>query len=141
MFSICFPICRSDRNTSSIVGGCVAFPSQLRPLPQQVFRVFDGDSKVGAAKISEHREIYADHFSVAVEERSARTARGGGGVVDNFVVKHVAYMALRRGGADEVLRSELRHDAIDVLGVADDFLSHIATGPGENAFNSCRITN
>ena len=52
-------------------------------------------------------------------------------------------MALRGGGADEVLRSELRHDAIDVLGAVavDDFLGHLATGPGENAFDSCGITN
>jgi hypothetical protein len=50
-------------------------------------------------------------------------------------------VALCRGGPDEVLRSEFRHDPIDVLGVTDNFLGYIATGPGENAFNSCRIAN
>jgi len=40
-------------------------------LLQQVFRVFGGNSKVRASKILEYGEIYADHFSVAVEERSA----------------------------------------------------------------------
>jgi hypothetical protein len=87
----------------------------LGRLLEQVFGEFGGDGEVRAAKIFEHGEIYANDFSVAVEERSAGTAGGGGGIVDNLVLEHVADVALRGGGADEVLGSELRHDAIDVL--------------------------
>src|SRR4029077_12492081 len=92
---------------------------------QEDLRVFDGNSKVRAAKISEYRKIYANHFSLAVEERSARTPGGCGGVVDNLVFKHVADMALCGRGADEALGSELRHDSIDVLIAAGDFLRYI----------------
>ena len=53
-----------------------------------------GTGKVRAAKISEFRKIYANHFSLAVEERSARTPGGCGGVVDNLVLKHVADIGL-----------------------------------------------
>jgi hypothetical protein len=115
-------------------------PSISRPLAQQVFRVFDGDSKVRAAKISEHREIYADHFSVAVEERSARTTGGGGGGVDNLVLKHVAMWPCVVVG-----RMRCCEASCDMMRLTSwvslTFLGHIATGPGENAFNSCRIIN
>jgi hypothetical protein len=47
-----------------------ARPSMPRGLPQEVFGVFDGDGQVGAAEVAEDREIYADDFSVAVEEWS-----------------------------------------------------------------------
>src|SRR4029077_13049134 len=110
-------------------------------LLQQVLRVFGGDSEVGAAKILERGEIYANHFSVAVEERSAGTAGCGGGVVDNFVLEHVADMALRGGGADKALGSELGHDVIDVPCVAGDFLGHVRTRPGENAVDSGWVAN
>jgi hypothetical protein len=63
-------------------------------LLQQVFGVFDGDGEVGAAEVAEDGEIYADDFSVAVEERAAGAAGGGGGVVNNLVVEDVAYVAL-----------------------------------------------
>jgi hypothetical protein len=93
------PLARSRRYTHSLA----ALPSQSGPLPQQVLRAFNGSSKVRAAKICEHRKSYANHFSLAVEERSARTPGGCGGVVDNLVPKHVADMALRGRGADESL--------------------------------------
>ena len=99
-----------DVNVSCLLPAAVAsrtvwaaFPSQSGPLPQEVLRIFDGNSKVRAAKISEYCKIYANHFSLAVEERSARTPGGCGGVVDNLVLKHVADMALRGRGADEAL--------------------------------------
>jgi len=56
------PSLHAQSGSVSITGG---------PLPQQVLRVFNGNSEVRAAKIPEHREIYANHFSLAVEERSA----------------------------------------------------------------------
>src|SRR4029077_10046405 len=102
-------------------------------LRQQVLPVFGGDREVGAAKILEHGEIYADHFSVAVEERSARAAGSGGGVVDNFVLEHVPDVALRGGGADEALGSELCHDVFYIFRAAGDFLRYIRARPGENA--------
>ena len=69
----------------------------------KILRVSGGNGKVRAAKIPEHREIYANHFSRAVEERSARPPGGCGGVVDNLVIKHVADVALGGCGADEAL--------------------------------------
>src|SRR5260370_230270 len=119
--------------------GSVSIPGG--PLPQQVLRVFNGNSEVRAAKISEYRKIYANHFSLAVEERSARTPRGCGSVVNNLVLKHVADMALRGRGADEALGSELRHNSIDVLIAAGDFLRYIRACPGKNAFNASGISN
>lgn len=106
------PLVRNRRSTHSMRSVSIA----VEALPQQVLRVFDGNGKVRAAKIPEHRKIYADHFSVAVEERSARTAQCGGGVVDNFVLEHVPDVALRglaaraRTGAADSVRyvSQLR---------------------------------
>src|SRR5271169_1267996 len=108
---------------------------------QQLRRIFDGNGKVRATKIPEHREIYADHFSVAVEKGCTRTAGGRGGVVDNLVLEHVADVALRGRRADEAPGSELRHDAIDVLSVRRDFPSHFRACSGENAFNSGGVAN
>jgi len=62
-------------------------------------------------------------------------------VVDNLVLEHVADVTLRSGGSDEALGSELRHNAIDILSSAGDFLGHIRTCPGENAFNSGWVAN
>jgi hypothetical protein len=63
------PSLHAQSGSVSIAGGS---------LPQQVHCVFGGDGKVRAAKPPEHREIYADHFSLAVEERSARPPGGCG---------------------------------------------------------------
>src|SRR5258707_1819742 len=68
------PSLHAQSGSVSVAGG---------PLPQQVLRVFNGNSEVRAAKVSEYRKIYANHFSLAVEEPSARTPRGCGGVLDH----------------------------------------------------------
>jgi hypothetical protein len=57
-----------------------------RRLLHQFVGVTDGNRQVGAAKIIQDGEIYANHFAIAIEERSARAARGRRRVVNNLVL-------------------------------------------------------
>ena len=57
-----------------------------RGLLHQFVGVTDGNGQVGAAEIIQDSEIYANHFAVAIEERSPRAPRGGRRIVNNFVL-------------------------------------------------------
>jgi hypothetical protein len=57
-----------------------------RRLLHQFVGVADGNRQVGAAEIIQDGEIYANHFAIAIEERSARPARGRRRIVNNLVL-------------------------------------------------------
>ena len=65
--------------------------------------VSGGNREIRPAKTPEYREIYANHFTVLVKEGSAGAARCGRGVINDLVLKHVAYMPLCGGRSDELL--------------------------------------
>src|ERR1700741_4214926 len=73
-----------DTNQNSIqrsfsrpaLGGC---------LLHQFVGVTDGNRQVGAAEIVQDGEIYANYFAIAIEEWSARSARGSRRIVNNLV--------------------------------------------------------
>src|SRR6267143_2442559 len=62
----------------------------------------NGNTKIRAAKTSDHRERHSNYFSVAIDERSARPTGSGLRIVDNLVRKNVADMALSNQRADEL---------------------------------------
>ena len=61
----------------------------------------NGNTKIRAAKTSDDRERHSNYFSVAIDERSARPTGSGLRIVDNFVRKNVADMALSNQRANE----------------------------------------
>src|SRR5713226_6397420 len=61
----------------------------------------NGNTKIRAAKTLDNRECHANHFSIAIDKRSARTTGSGLRIVDNFVRKNVADMALSNQRANE----------------------------------------
>ena len=68
---------------ASAAGGV---PGVRRCLLHQFIGVTDGNRQVGAAEIIQDGEIYANDFAIAIEERSARAARGGRRIVNNLVL-------------------------------------------------------
>src|SRR5260370_14742484 len=65
------------------------------------------NTKVRTAKTFDYRECHANYFTIAIDERSARTAGGGLRIVDNLVRKNVTDMALSNKRADEFTAGEM----------------------------------
>src|SRR5260370_40229276 len=59
------------------------------------------NTKVRTAKTFDHRECHANHFAIAIDERSAGAAGSGLRIVDNLVRKNVADMSLSNQRTDE----------------------------------------
>src|SRR5260370_30511761 len=59
------------------------------------------NTKVRTAKTFDYRECHANHFTIAIDERSAGAAGGGLRIVDNLVRKNVADMSLSNQRTDE----------------------------------------
>src|SRR5260370_10678758 len=66
----------------------------------------NGNAKIGAAKTLDDSKRHANDFSIAIEERSPGAAGSGLRIVDNFVRKDVADMALSHQRADELAAQE-----------------------------------
>src|SRR5258708_26272992 len=66
----------------------------------------NGNAKIGAAKTLDDSKRHANDFSIAIEERSRGAGGSGLGIVDNFVRKDVADMALSHERADELAAQE-----------------------------------
>src|SRR5260370_4970967 len=65
------------------------------------------NTKVRPAKTFDYRECHANHFTIAIDERSAGAAGGGLRIVDNLVRKNVADMSLSNQRTDEVTAEEV----------------------------------
>jgi hypothetical protein len=110
------------------------------PLPLRVEKgrgEANGYAKIRTAKAPHHRKGDADDSALAVEERSAGAARGGLRIVDNFVRKDVAHVALRNQRADQFALSELRQDQLriataDFYNFGDGFVARA----GKNRVNA-----
>src|SRR5580693_8836430 len=93
-------------------------PSEDPPLPglrgQKRRSEANGYAEIRTAKAFHHCKGDADDSALAVEERSAGAARGGLRIVDNFVRKDVADMALCNQRTDQLASSELRQDQLRV---------------------------
>src|SRR5258708_13917901 len=61
----------------------------------------NGNTKIRAAKILDDRECHANHFSIAIDQRPTRATGSGLRIVDNFVRKNVADVALSNQGTNE----------------------------------------
>src|SRR6266849_7684411 len=93
----------------------------------------NGNTKVRTAKTFDNRECHADHFSIAIDERSPRTAGSGLRVVDNLVRKNVADMALGNQRADEFTTEEFVDNLFRFSsGGLGDFVHRIFTCAREN---------
>src|SRR5260370_10096079 len=66
----------------------------------------NGNAKIGAAKTLDDSKRHANDFSIAIEERSPGAAGSGLRIVDNFVRKDVADMALSHQRANELAAQE-----------------------------------
>src|SRR5579862_2204197 len=103
--------------------------------------VADGNSEVGSAEAVENSEIDADDFPLVIKERAAGSSGGGSSVVNNFVLKNVADVALRGGGANEILRGKAGDDLRDIGRAAGNFLRGFRAGAGEDTLNASGITD
>src|SRR4030081_2040239 len=65
------------------------------------------NAKIGTAKTFDDRERHTNHFSIVIDERSARATGSGLRIVDNFVRKHVADVSLSHQGTDEFTAEKL----------------------------------
>src|SRR5215510_3209332 len=77
---------------------------------QELVRVADRDGEVRAAEAAQDGEVHTDDLAPVVEQRPARAARGGGCVIDDFVLQDVADMALCGRRPDQALLGQPRHD-------------------------------
>src|SRR5580704_1821494 len=107
---------------------------------QQRLRIANGNSEVGAAKAPDYGEGHANHLAVAVDERAARAAGGGLGVVDNFIGQDVADMSLRYQGADQLALLEFVHNFFWVPAAQpDNVLYGVFSRARQNGAYSSRV--
>src|SRR6267143_4082400 len=93
----------------------------------------NGNTKIRAAKTSDDRERHSNYFSVAIDERSARPTGSGLRIVDNFVRKNVADMALSNQRADELTAEQLVDNLCRFSArVLDDFVHGIFSRARQN---------
>src|SRR6266478_1430049 len=91
------------------------------------------NAKIGTAKTPDDGKRHANDFSIAIEERSAGAARSGLRIVDNFVRKDVADMALSDQRANELAAQEFVDDLLRFsAGALGDFAYGIFPGSREN---------
>src|SRR5207248_8940852 len=64
------------------------------------------NTKIRTAKTFDDRECHANHLPLTIDERSSRAAGSGLRIVDNFVRKNVADMALGNQRANEFAAEE-----------------------------------
>src|SRR5580693_7562057 len=77
---------KGPRNKQKLRRGGLIFEQRLGELNR--------DAKIRSSKTLEHGIGDADHFSLSVEQRTARAAGGGLRVENNFVRKNIADMPL-----------------------------------------------
>src|SRR5260370_32525567 len=81
--------------------------NQIGPSPlEERLGEANGKTKIRTAKSFDYRISHADHFPIAIDERSAGAAGSGLRIVDNFVRENVADMALCNQRADEFTAEE-----------------------------------
>src|SRR5260370_17180090 len=101
----------------------------------------NGHAKIGTAKPFDNRECHANYFALAIDERSARPAGSGLSIVDNFVGKNVADVALSDQGANEFPASEFVQN---LFRFSASLFGNIVHGvfpcPRENSANARGIT-
>src|SRR5260370_220378 len=96
--------------------------------------------KLGTAKTPDDGKRHANDFSIAIEERSAGAARSGLRIVDNFVRKDVADMALSDQRANELAAQEFVDDLFRFsAGALGDFTYGIFPGARENGADARAI--
>src|SRR5713101_5776189 len=93
----------------------------------------NGNTKIGTAKPFDDRKCHANHFSMAIDERSARAAGSGLRIIDNLVRKNVADMALSNQRADQFAAEEFVDNLFRFSACTfGDFVHGIFTCPRQN---------
>src|SRR5467141_3046948 len=91
------------------------------------------NTKIRAAKILDDRECHANHFSIAIDERPTRATGSGLRIVDNFVRKNVADVALSNQGTNEFTTEKLVDNLCRFSArVLDDFVHGIFSRARQN---------
>ena len=103
---------------------------------KQFLGVADRNCKVGPAESVEDGEIHSDDFAAVIEKRAARAAGGGRRIVNDFVLQHVADMALRRGGANQILLGQAGNDLRHVGRAAGNLLRGFRARARQDAFDA-----
>src|SRR6266852_96713 len=95
------------------------------------------NAKIRTAKTPGDGKRHANYLTIAIEERSAGAARSGLRIVDNFVRKDVADMALSDQRANELAAQEFVDDLLRFsAGALGDFAYGIFPGARENGADS-----
>src|SRR5260370_34867075 len=115
-------------------GRCFALPAAA--LLEEFVGVADRHCEVGAAEALQDGKVHADYFAATVEERAAGASGSGSRVVDDFVLQHVADVALRRGRPDQLLGTELRNKVGPVAGVVGNLVAHSGPATSQEAFDA-----
>src|ERR1700691_78479 len=89
---------------------------------KQWLRKSNRDSEVRSSETFQDRIRNTDNFALAIEERSARTSRGGLRVEDDFVGQDVSNVALRNNRVNEIATCQLRQDSRDVAATLNQYL-------------------
>src|SRR5467141_4473645 len=93
----------------------------------------NGNTKIRAAKTLDDRECHANHFSIAIDERPTRATGSGLRIVDNFVRKNVADVALSNQGTNEFTTEKLVDNLCRFSArVLDDFVHGIFSRARQN---------
>src|SRR5260370_8896687 len=93
----------------------------------------NGNAKIRTANSFDYRISHADHFPIAIDERSAGAAGSGLRIVDNFVRENVADMALCNQRADEFTAEEFVDNLCRLSSRSlSDVVYGIFTGAREN---------
>ena len=101
----------------------------------------DGHTKIGATEAANDGEGHSDHTALAIQERTARAARGRLRVVNNFVRQDIANVALRDQGTDQFAPGELGEDEFRIAaGDFNDLFDGIVSGTGEDRVQAGGVT-
>src|ERR1700674_4728997 len=112
-----------------------------RCLLHQFIGVTDRNRQVRAAKTIQNGEVHTDDLAIAIEERSAGTARGCRCVINNLVLQDISDVSLGGRWANEVLRRQLRNNLGYLVRVFRHFFCYIAPRASEDAFDSRGVAN
>src|SRR5436190_24366229 len=100
----------------------------------------NGNTKIRTAKASDDGERHANHFSIAIDERPTRPTGSGLRIVDNFVRKNVADMALSNQRANEFAPKKFVDNLFRLpAGGLGDFVHHVFARARKNGADTCGI--
>src|SRR5574337_1916901 len=92
------------------------------------------NAEIRTAEALHHGVGHPDDFAMMVEQRPARTARSGLGVVDELVGEDFSEVALRGDRADEIASRQFGHDLPGTaVSGSDDCLNRLFAGAREDA--------